>query len=94
MTGIIPLIQAHEGTTPISQPNSHVAIYLSRVQQETRQKAEGLAAPGDAFDANPVLQQVFNAAVADSKAMDADSRNNLTSQTVPCTFHYDYSRLR
>ena len=84
-----PLVEAHEGTDPANQPNSHVGIFVNDVTRGARVKAENLAGPNP--NPEPTRLEIEDAAYADSRAMDHDSRNNIK---LPCVFTYDYSRLR
>jgi hypothetical protein len=79
------LVEAHEGTDPANQPNSHVGIYINDVTRDSRVQTEALAAPSDKFQITPTLVQIDSAAKADAAAMDNDSRNNIV---LPCVFHY------
>jgi hypothetical protein len=90
---LVPLVEAHEGTEPDNQPNSHIGIYERDVDRDSRIQAERLAGPSSTLNPNPPLLQIHNAAAADAAAMDSDSRNNINSSTLPCVFTYDYSRL-
>jgi len=83
-----PLVEAHEGTDPPSEPNSHVGIYVNDVNRLAPEPSEALA--GKNPNPEPVRAPIDNAAFADSRAMDTDSRNNIV---LPCVFIYDYSRL-
>jgi hypothetical protein len=78
-----PLVEAHEGTDPANQPNSHVGIYINDVNRDSRVLAETIA--GLNPNPEPIRAQLHNAAYADSKAMDTDSRNNMR---LPCVFRY------
>lgn len=83
----IPLDQAHEGTAPDLYPNSHSGIFRRHVDSVAGPRFERFAGPfGLAGDT--LREAIQQEAAADSKAMDHDSRNNLTSVTVPCQFHY------
>ena len=86
-----PLVEAHEGTAPANQPNSHVGIFINDVERDARVKPERLA--GANPDPEPTRAEIETTAFNDSKAMDTDSRNNINSSTLPCVFTYDYSRL-
>ncbi len=78
-----PLVEAHEGTNPANQPDSHVGIYINDVTRDSRVLTEGIARLDPKV--GPVLTQIHNAAQADSRAMDGDSRNHLI---LPCIFRY------
>lgn len=78
-----PLVEAHEGTDPANQPNSHVGIYINDVTRDSRVLAETIA--GLNPNPEPIRAQIHNAAYVDSKAMDTDSRNNMS---LPCVFRY------
>ncbi len=78
-----PLVEAHEGTDPANQPDSHVGIYINDVTRDARVLAEALA--GSNPNPEPTRVQIHNTASADSKAMDNDSRNNMS---LPCVFKY------
>jgi hypothetical protein len=90
---LVPLVEAHEGTNPPAQPLSHSGIFIADELRDARIKAEAIAGPGVTLDLTPVLNQINSVAVADSRAMDHDSRNNINGTTLPCVFHYDYSHL-
>jgi hypothetical protein len=77
------LVEAHEGTNPANQPNSHIGIYINDVTRDARVLAEAIAGS----DPNPerIRAQIHNAALADSRAMNNDSRNNIV---LPCKFRY------
>lgn len=93
VTGIIPLVQAHEGTDPSTQPNSHAGIFRRHVDSLAATRFEPVAGPAStSFEG--LRSALFTEASQDAAAMDNDSRNNLTSVTVPCQFRYDYSRLK
>ena len=84
VTGIVPMIEAHEGTDPITQPDSHVGIYLRHVQDVTGPQVEPLV--GLDFSTHGILLAIHTAAFADSDSMNTDNRNNLNS--LSCEFHY------
>jgi hypothetical protein len=83
-----PLVEAHEGTDPANQPNSHVGIYINDVTRDARVSSEQLAGLASKLNLEPTMTAIHNAAVADASAMDHDSRNNMNSSTLPCVFHY------
>jgi hypothetical protein len=80
------MVEAHEGTDPSSQPNSHVGIYLRHVQDVSGPRVESLAGPQLDLNPQPIRDAIHAEALADSRAMDGDSRNNLN--TLTCVFHY------
>jgi len=86
VTGVIPLIEAHEGTDPSTQPDSHIGIYLRYVLTEAGPRVEALA--GAYFNWDLLGAVIHYEASAESWVMDYDARNNLTSTTVPCEFRY------
>jgi hypothetical protein len=92
--GIIPMIQAHEGYDPASQPNSHAGIFRHHVDSVAYRALESAAGLSDGPAVTSRVTSVFNEASNDSEAMDNDSRNNLNNVTVPCSFKYDYSKLK
>jgi hypothetical protein len=92
--GIIPMIQAHEGYDPDNQPNSHAGIFRRHVDSVAYRFFERAAGPSDGPAVTSRKDSVYTEAFADAKAMDTDARNNENNVTVPCQFHYDYSRLK
>ena len=78
-----PLVEAHEGTDPANQPDSHVGIYINDVTRDSRVLTEDIARLDPKV--GPILTQIHNGAQADSRAMDGDSRNHLI---LPCIFRY------
>jgi hypothetical protein len=90
------LVTQHEGAVanPDVYPNSHPGIFRHHVDSAAYRKFEKVAGPGDPV--TPVNSALFNEAVADSKAMDTDSRNyvNTTSLGGCNTFHFDYSHAK
>jgi hypothetical protein len=88
---IVPDVEAHEGTDPANQPNSHVGIYLAHVQDVAGPRVESLVAQGFNLDLTETRSGIQAEAFADSKAMDNDDRNTFE---LPCVFWYDYSRLQ
>jgi hypothetical protein len=86
VTGVVPLIEAHEGVTPASQPNSHIGIFARHVQDVTGPQVEPIV--GFGFDLEPPRAGIYAEAFADSWAMDYDARNNLNPTTLPCRFRY------
>jgi hypothetical protein len=87
----VPDVEAHEGTDPANQPNSHVGIYLAHVQDVAGPRVESLVAQGFNLDLTETRSGIQAEAFADSKAMDNDDRNTFE---LPCVFWYDYSRLQ
>ena len=77
------LVEAHEGTDPANQPNSHIGIYINDVTRDARLLTESIA--GLDPQVGPILAQIDSVARADSKAMDTDNRNNIQ---LPCRFKY------
>ena len=77
------LVEAHEGTDPANQPNSHIGIYLNDVTRDARVLTEPIA--GLNPKVGPILEQIDSVARADSKAMHNDGRNNIK---LPCVFRY------
>ena len=93
VTGIIPMIQTHEGYDPVNQPNSHAGIFRRHVDSLAYKVFEAAAGSSDGPAVTSRVTSLFNEASNDSAAMDHDSRNNITTQTLTCQFWYDYSRL-
>jgi len=95
VTGIIPLVERHEGYQPDleSQKYSHAAIFRHHVDSLAFRVFEPIAGPFDSPLADQQRAALFEEAYNDSKAMDTDSRNYINSVTLPCTFKFDYSGL-
>jgi hypothetical protein len=87
------LVQAHEGAIadPTSLPNSHAQIYRSHVDSLAYLRFEGVVGFGGEDGVTPVSALLHGAALADSEAMDSDSRNNITNVSLGCdTFRFTY----
>lgn len=93
VTGIIPLVEAHEGYNPAAQPNSHAGIYQQDVDLSAYIEFERAAGPPDSQIFENTRKKVHTDASLDSQLMDYDERNNITNITVPCEFKYDYSHI-
>lgn len=91
---LFDLSQKHEGAVanPDVYPNSHPGIFRAYVDANAFSRFEPVI--GTVFTAPHVgiMQNLFNDALADSKAMDSDSRNYITYATLGnCTeFHFTY----
>ena len=85
---LVPLVDAHEGTTPGAFPNSHAGIFRHHVDSVAGPRFEPIAGPGTSLSFDAVRNAIFTEAADDDSAMDHDSRNNLNNVTVPCQFHF------
>jgi hypothetical protein len=105
VTGIIPLIQQHEGfdttkfkvpaTTAGSQYNSHAAILRRRIDAVAAERYESTAGLSTGPWYLAIHNGIFAEADSDSRAMDSDNtRNVITNRSMGCDdFTYDYTRL-
>lgn len=84
VTGIIPLIEEHEGFDPQAQPLSHAGIFRRHVDSIAVLNFEPVAGPGATTTTAPIITRVFESASADSEAMDNDARNTITRQAMGC----------
>lgn len=87
------IVQAHEGAIPdpSSLPNSHPGIFRRHVDSLAYLRFEGVVGFRDEDQVSPVSDLLFESAATDSKAMDSDSRNNITNVSLGCdTFRFTY----
>jgi len=93
------LVQKHEGAvmpSPDVFPNSHPGIFRHHVDSLAFKRFEPVTQFGPQDNTTPVNTTLFNEAIADSRAMDHDSRNYVNNVSLGgCNaFHYDYSHLK
>jgi hypothetical protein len=90
VTGIIPLVEAHEGYDPETQPLSHAGIYRRHVDSLAYLRFEDAAGP----ESSPIFESrrlaLHSEAFVDDSLMDDDSRNNINRTTMPCDFNFDW----
>ena len=90
VTGVyLPGVQAHEGLRGRSDVNSHVAIYVDRLEREARARIEGMVSTSrEEFPAfSTEFRNMVTTAQDDSKAMD-DEKDGRNPFVAPCYMHY------
>jgi hypothetical protein len=87
------LVEKHEGavSNPDVFPNSYAAIFRSYVDSLAYKWFEPVVGYQGAANYLSLMNSLEGQAASDSQAMDHDSRNYITSQTLTCdVFNYKY----
>ena len=81
----LPGVRAHEGIRGRLDTNSHVAIFVDRLEREARARVEGMVSRESFPGFLAALQQMDSIASVDSEAMHTDGRNPFKPA---CSMHY------